>query len=35
VSSRALGAIAAVALCGLAFAHLPTRSFEDPHAWRR
>jgi hypothetical protein len=35
MSARTLRAVAAVALCGLALAHLPTRSFEDPHVWNR
>jgi hypothetical protein len=35
MSSVAIGAVAAVALCRFALAHLPTRSFEDPHVWRR
>jgi hypothetical protein len=35
MSSRALRAAALVVICRLALAHLPRRSFQDPHVWKR
>jgi hypothetical protein len=33
--TRALRAAVVVVACGLALAHLPSSSFQDPHAWKR